>query len=178
MVEEILRSLAELPLECPRHQRVGEGRHRGLRLRELAGVGGGKEVFVDAEHLRELEGSPLQLAEGLVDRLRIFLIQILAELAAAFGIIPTDHRPAVVLQVIHPDAGSGPAEGGHTAYGTRADGLLIVIPALPGGGVFHGITSLCPRTRDCRGAGIGGDRRRSRVPGSGRDRRRAPPSSR
>ena len=97
VVEKIVRGFSELAPEGLHHQRIGERWYRGLGLGELARIGRGEQVLVDAKHLRELERPSLQLAEGIVDRLGILLVEFFAELAPALGILADDHGSAVVL---------------------------------------------------------------------------------
>ena len=124
VLEDVPRAHTELPQECFGHERVGERRHRGLGLGELSCVGYRKEIFVDAEHLGQLERPPLQPAEGLVDCFRITLVENPAEIPFPLGSVTADHGAAVMLEVIDADTNSRASERRHPADCPGRDCIL------------------------------------------------------
>ena len=184
ILEKRLGSCAELPLECPHHQRIRERRHGGLGLRELPGVGVREQVFVDAQHLGELERAAFEFAEGVVNRLGVSLIQFLAEPAPVLGIATGNHSTPIVLQIIDSHPRSGRSQRRHAADGPGPHLLLIAplvfrrlarCPSLATFRLLHGVNSpfLGANTTDFQATGSAAGRQRSRMPGCGTDRKPA-----
>jgi hypothetical protein len=91
-------------------------------LCKLLGVGRRKQVFINAQHLRQLQRTSLELAEGFINRACIHIIQIFPQTRCRR--LWTDRTLAVKLEVIQPNPGTGPRQLGHAAQRRAADAIL------------------------------------------------------
>ena len=115
----------EFPAKCSHDERVGERRCGILGAGELLRVGGWEQGLVDAEHLRQLERSAFQFAEGAENLAGISFLKVIRIGVAADGLA------SVVLEIVHADARPSACEGGHAVEAMAADTLLCAQDIFP-----------------------------------------------
>ncbi len=118
-VEEVGGRFAKFTAKGADNERVGEGRGGVLGLGKFFGVSGREEVFVDAEHLRELQRAAFEFAKGVEDAAGVLFVERGGVAAAAEGAL------AVVLEVIDADLGTGSGEGGDAGEFAAWDAVLV-----------------------------------------------------
>ena len=89
-----------------------------LGLSKKARVGGGEQILIDAEHLRELERAAFEFAERAVNFTGIALMEV-----GLAGILRQRAAP-VVLEIVQPDSCSRAGQRGHSGDGTCSDRIL------------------------------------------------------
>ena len=118
-VKQFERLLAELAAEGADDERVRQRWGGVLGLGELRAEGGGEEIAVDAEHLRDLERAAFELGEGVVDGAGVCFVECGPVRTA------TDGAASVVPEVVDSDAGTGTRESGHAGGAGGGDRVLI-----------------------------------------------------